>query len=104
MDAMQQEAMRRVQEMHSRTHSPPPRRVSDPAPAAEPEQEILIQNSEPKNDNCAPTENTAGHNEPNMLETVFQDKERSLIMLLILILVNEGSKPEALLALMYLIM
>ena len=41
--------------------------------------------------------------EINLLDTLFEDGEKSLIMLLIIILMNDGADMSTLLALMYLI-
>ena len=120
IDSMQQEAMRRVQEMHSRTHSAAPRRAAAPPPAPSPDvhpeappvetvpqasEAVPIQHIPPApNEVRAPVPETPSGGGQNLLDTVFHDKERSLIMLLILILANDNTNPEALLALMYLVM
>lgn len=41
---------------------------------------------------------------PNMLETLFRDKENSLIMMLLLLLMDEKNDPSLVFALMYLLM
>ena len=41
---------------------------------------------------------------PNMLETLFKDKETSLILILLLLLTDEKNDPTLIFSLMYLLM
>lgn len=41
---------------------------------------------------------------PNVLETLFQDKEKSLILMLLMLLMDENADPTLLFTLMYLLM
>ena len=49
------------------------------------------------------TENKAFSQSENLLDILFKDKEKSLIMILIIILANDGADSSLLLALMYLV-
>ncbi len=112
--------MRRVQEMHSHTYTNARRKAvqTEPEPSEQnrgeaPETPLPTEHKEEHNtyaqpvrapkENRAAVQNNTAETGGSLLETVFHDKERSLILLLILILTNESTKPEALLALMYLI-
>ncbi len=91
MNTMEQEALRRAQEMHSYSH----RHQSPPKPAPPvgktpepPPKEEKPENTEPKGD----------------ANPLFADKEKLLILMLIMILGTEAEQDPALtLALLYLI-
>lgn len=128
MDAMQQEAMRRVQEMQARaqqfSNSQTNKNTSERGGKT-------TQNSSNKNkqkDNradknggnkafekekapCDECEQSIRDNKPchthkrqNLVDILMEDKERNLILLLIILLSSEGVNPSVLLALMYLVL
>lgn len=103
MSRMQQDAIRRVQEMQSRAQqnlrgssSREMQRESPRAP--EPEKHALP----------PAHEMTGGHHQENPITDIFdslmQDKDRTLILVLILLLVEEKSDTGLIFALMYLIL
>lgn len=136
IDTMQQEAMRRVREMHSfgNQFNPTTKRSTDNSSntvnnnyfnnnksngatinvnnntnSGNADNGDNKNNTENQNNTNIPTQNTAPKKveeqpENNLLDMVLHDKERSLVMLLMLILLNENPKPDTLLALMYLMM
>lgn len=136
IDTMQQEAMRRVREMHSfgNQFSPTTKRSTDNSPntgnnnyfnnnksnsttvnvnnninSGNADNGDNKNNSDTQNNMNIPPQNNATQKtgeqpENNLLDMVLHDKERSLVMLLMLILLNENPKPDTLLALMYLMM
>lgn len=95
MSRMQQEAIRRVQEMQSRAQQNIRSNTSEPPrnPPREPE---------PHRNELA-----AEHHAENPLSDIFgslmQDKERTLILVLLLLLVDEKADTSLIFALMYLI-
>ena len=91
MAGFEEEAFERARRMsHSRPGGTPQReerREEPPKPKPEP----------PKPEPPAPPK------PPNVLETLFRDKEKSLILLLLLLLSDENNDPSLLFALMYLL-
>lgn len=89
MHRMQEEALRRAREMHARA-TPPPVPVVPPAPP-EP----------PKNEAAPPAPGLAGG-----IEALVKDKDRTIILALLLILGSETEKntTDLLLALLFLLM
>lgn len=79
------EALRRAREMQSRAE-PPPKQEPEPCPAPQEAPPEL-----PQNTNTAP------------LDTLLRDKERMLLLALLLLLHSEGGSTELLFALMYLL-
>ena len=87
---MQEDAVRRVQEMQSRARS---HLEHTAAPAEPPHPE----NSEPASiSDSTPT--------MDVFQTLFQDEERTLILALLLLLSGEGEHPELLFALLFLLL
>lgn len=93
-NSLEQEALDRVARMYSsfdrRRHDPPPEppkpeRARDPEPEADPEP--LVQEKK----------------QEGLLDVLFRDKEQSLIMLLLVILMKDGADMNLILALMYLL-
>ncbi len=101
---MQEEAVRRAREMQSRARVPAPsrRREAPPPPPEEPappEPERLAPEPEPAS---APV---SQERRPGLLESLFQDQERTLILaLLILLSGEENSDHELLFSLMFLLL
>ncbi|MDP4120656.1 MAG: hypothetical protein Q8876_06350 [Bacillota bacterium] len=124
MERMQQDAIRRAREMQARakyaaqyssgknTSRDAPRDVN-----REPGRDVFRDvgygfqnNSNKKNDSRqkeslhnTPAEKAKHHKSPDILDALFQDKERALLLILILVLSNESADPGLLLALMYLV-
>ncbi|MEG1426119.1 MAG: hypothetical protein RSC76_00380 [Oscillospiraceae bacterium] len=86
---MQQEAVRRAKEMHSRARPFPAQ------PQPEPKKEI------PKNPPPAPT---AKDESPDLFESFFKDKEKMLILALLVILSQEECDNGLLFSLMFLLL
>ncbi len=105
---MQEEAIRRAREMQSRARVPAPSRGREaPSPPPEepapPEPERLAPETEPAS---APVQTPVSQERrPGLLESLFQDQERTLILaLLILLSGEEDSNHELLFALMFLLL
>lgn len=103
MDKMQQEALRRMQEMQSRgkpvavsntTNEEQSHEKKQPPPISAPDSVPIHKKPEICN-----TENK----QPSFFESIFQDKERSLILLLLLLLSTEKTDTGLILALVYLL-
>lgn len=80
------EALRRAREMQSHAAAPAPAR--EPAPEA---------------DQKPPQERPAQSGRSSPLDLLLQDKERTLILALLILLSGEGGNTELLFALMYLL-
>ena len=91
MRKMQQEAIHRVKEMQNRAKQHL-REELEPAPAEKPPSPAEESSSVP----ASP--------QPTLMEAMMQDGERTLILLLMLLLVNEDSDPGTLFGLLYLIL
>lgn len=90
MPSLEQDAMERVARMYSTQRAPRSERAQpppDPKPQPEPKPPI-------KPDPAV----------PNMLDLLMKDNDRSLIMMLILILMHDGADSMLILALMYIIL
>lgn len=104
MDKMQQEAVRRMQEMQSRGKPTAPINITH---------EQNQQQAEKSNQAKQPAQIPVVHNEPEVckssakqpsfFESIFHDKERSLILLLLLLLSTEKTDTSLMLALVYLL-
>lgn len=127
MQRMQQEAIRRVQEMQSRARgsvggnhpqeSSQPFRRQEPGSSPTPHRDERREHPAPTHAPPAAKEQTTPiHNQDqpspapsvqggvtNIFEALMSDSERTLILLLILLLVSEGADAGLVLALMYLI-
>lgn len=101
---MQQEAVRRAREMQNRARPEPqmpPQRVPKPI-------QPIRQN--PQNEIPLPSVSENNHRQPplqydtsGILETLFKDKEKTLILALVLLLIDEKSNNSLILALLYLL-
>lgn len=98
MDKMQQEAVRRMQEMQSRGKSstaPLHEQTSNPAVPQPKETEHCENNFK--------SEFKPNKEQNNVFDSLFRDKERSLILLLLLLLSTEKTDMGLILALVYLL-
>ncbi|MGN0537645.1 MAG: hypothetical protein ACI4M3_06680 [Acutalibacteraceae bacterium] len=109
MSRMQQEAARRVNEMHNRTTRPvpPPSKTappSKPPPKNEPPPPQPKPPPMPSNP-CPPVPPfpTSAEHGNDILDVFMHDKERSLILLMIILLMGEDCDHSLLLALLYLL-
>ena len=92
MDHMQNEAMERLRQMYSKTNqnnqiSEKPK-AKENKPTENHEQTKMCEKKKPD----------------NLLDILLKDKERSLIVLLLVVLLNEKADSSLILALMYLIL
>jgi len=115
MQQLQQDAIRRAREMQSRAQIPvqrvPPPPVPRPAPSPPP---VPVQHAQqiqpPRERQAAPVPNQLGRESPkgqlnpltDIFESLLSDSERTLIMVLILLLVEEKADTGLIFALMYL--
>ena len=100
MFSLQQEALRRAREMHSRAAPPPPphpqqqrtqnQRREPPPPPREEKKEPPKPNHEEK--------------PPDLLDVLFKDKDRTIILALLILLSGENGDNTLLYALMYLLL
>lgn len=88
------EALRRAREMQSRSA---PHREPPPPPAPEPKPEPGPKRDEPQQNRQPPAKPASP------LDFLMQDKERTLILALLILLYGEGNNTELLFALMYLL-
>ncbi len=105
MPSFEEEAFSRAQQMHRRTpyyREQAQKRDAPPAEKAEPAQQE--NKSENKFENKENQKNSGtNQNRQGLLDIMFQNKEQSLILLLIVLLMEENTEPSLLLALMYLL-
>ncbi len=100
MPSFEEEAFSRAQQMHRRNpYYREQTQKRDPPPA---------ENLGQKGDKAAEKETKSENSEASgrregLLDTLFQNKEQSLILLLIVLLMEENTEPSLLLALMYLL-
>lgn len=94
-DRMQAEAVRRAREMQSRA-----RRVS--APNAHSEPQIPQKEEIPSPDEPVPSQPVSP--QKSALEGLFEDKERTIILALLVLLSGENANHELLFALLFLLM
>ena len=101
-NSLEQEAMDRVARMYSsfdrRSHSRPPQRPTEPDRKPEPIEE--------KQENKAPAVSLPRETQKKnsgFLDLLMKDKDQSLIMLLLVILMKDGADMNLLLALIYLL-
>lgn len=99
-DSMQMEAVRRMQEMHGRSRSgsqhPKPRENEAPKP----------QPPEPPPSPAPVVEGAATETavQPQDIAELFADKDRTLVLIIILLLLGEHSDTSLVMALVYLIL
>lgn len=107
MPSFEEEAFERARKMsHNRRQNsaphreePPAKEPPKPAPSEKTEKSEKSEKSEkPK---PAPIKPPAV---PNMLETLFQNRENSLILMLLLLLMDEKNDPSLIFSLMYLLL
>lgn len=91
MERMQQEAVRRAREMQQRARIPTPPKAEAPPP-----EEHTEKQSHPRQE--APLQETQSFS-----EVLFKDKEKTLILCLILLLTDEKSDSSLIFALLYLL-
>ncbi len=127
MDKMQQEAVRRMQEMQSRGKSRPPNEQSAHHNYTQNQANATLHNSTDScninagnNSNCNENKfNEISNNKNNInscntgsnsassqlgfFDSIFQDKERSLILMLLILLSTEKTDAGLMLALVYLL-
>ena len=98
MNKLREEAARRAREMQSRAHIPPTRRNpsrEEPAPSGEgPKEGPAPQDGSPR----------WAQEDPGLLGAFFQDKERTIILALLLLLSGDDKNHELLFALMFLLL
>lgn len=94
-DTMKTEAMERVRQMYQRA-----------SPQSEPDRNTHTVHSAPvhSDDTSKSDLEPASQKSPNLLDIFMRDKEKSLIVLLIVILLSEKADQSLVLALMYLIL
>ena len=97
--SLEQEALDRVARMYSSYDRQ--RRQRPPQPVAKPEPEAPPSAPEKKSEPNA--ENTE-EKPTGLLDVLLRDKEQSLIMLLLVILMKDGADMNTILALMYLLL
>ncbi len=99
MRKMQEEAVRRAEEMQSRARAvQQPHHQPEPPPREEHFGEEPIQVQKPPEKHPDKPNETGG-----LFETLMKDKERTLILALILLLMDEKSDNSLILALLYLL-
>ena len=94
MNRLREEAARRAREMQARAHIPPPR-SSKPQPAPQEEEPQA-----PQQEALAAEKSNSG----SLLDAFFQDKERTIILALLLLLSGEGENHELLFSLLFLLL
>lgn len=116
MGRMQEDAARRAREMQARARFPTPsrprtapeRREEPPPSHVSPEPEPHAAHQEPPppqaEEPAAPAENIEEASSGGMLESLFKDKEKTIILALLILLGSEGGNHELMFALMFLLM
>ena len=95
MNKLREEAARRAREMQARAHIPPPRKPPKEPPRQEPP---------PPEPSPPPAPAPAPKGEPGLLDAFFQDKERTIILALLLLLSGDEKNHELLFALLFLLL
>lgn len=124
MDQMREEAVRRAREMQSRAHLPPrqeasQQRRSSAQRSSSPSQQAQrhapeppAKHTEPPTEHTQPPEirqpmeerSQGQMHSPGLLESLFQDKERTVILALLILLSEDDSHHDLMFALMFLLM
>lgn len=94
MPSFEEEAFNRAQQMHRK---PQFNRES-------PKKEVPKQPEKQEGSKSEASEPTAPKKDDGLLNLMFKNKEQSLILLLVILLMEENTDPSVLLALMYLLM
>lgn len=99
---MQQEAVRRAREMQNRARPEPmpPQRTSKPV---QPIPQMQQNEPPPELPNHHGRQPPLKYDTGGILETLFKDKEKTLILALVLLLIDEKSNNSLILALLYLL-
>lgn len=99
MQRMQEEAMRRMREMHSRAR--PTETSSSSREERQPEQP-----EQPHQETSFPAAETSAQKPQGLMEVLMRDKDRTIILALVLLLGSDSGKDSAdlLLALLFLLM
>ena len=97
MASFEEEALARARQMKRQQERRPP--PAQPEPEPEPPREEPKREPEPR-----PQPKPVPKNQGGVLELFFRDRERSLLMTLLLLLMDENSDPGLLLALVYLLL
>ena len=103
MPSFEEEAFERARQMLHNRRPAPPKPVPKPAPKP---QEPPPEPPEPPEAVSPPPQKppVPPQKPPNMLEVLFKDKETSLILILLLLLMDEKNDPTLIFSLMYLLM
>ena len=108
MPSFEEEAFNRAQQMHRKpqfNRAAPTREVpKQPQKQQEPRMEVQKhpeKHEEPKSER---PERPVPKKDDGLLNLMFKNKEQSLILLLVILLMEENTDPSVLLALMYLLM
>ncbi len=113
MRRMQEEAARRAREMQARARNPQPRRPQgeqrqrqEPPkePAAQEPQNTPPQPAPPAPVQPEPAQSGLGQGQAGLLGSLFQDKERTIILALLILLGSEEGSQELMFALLFLLM
>ncbi len=94
MNRLQEDAARRAREMQARARIPPPRSAKPQPPPQEEAPQPVQQEA------LAPESSNTG----SLLNSFFQDKERTIILALLLLLSGEGENHELLFSLLFLLL
>ncbi len=97
-DTMQNEAMERLKQMYSKPQTQTQTRDETSQKPKSPKSDENEQEKSQQSTNEQPK-----HKSENLLDIFMRDKEKSLIVLLIVLLLNEKADSTLILALMYLI-
>lgn len=103
MFTMRQDALRRAREMHSRAAPMPDQRRDQPRQGSNNRhhQEQPVHKEEPQKEE---KQEEKKEHKPDLLEALFKDKDRTIILALLILLSGENGDNTLLFALMYLLM
>lgn len=105
MFTMRQDALRRAREMHSRAAPMPDQRRDQPKQGSnnrqEHRQDPPVHKEEPQKEE---KQEEKKEHKPDLLEALFKDKDRTIILALLILLSGENGDNTLLFALMYLLM
>lgn len=107
MRRMQEEAARRAREMQARARAPGPRRGQGEKPRPEPQKEAPPETPPPPPETPVPAPSAPApkaEGPENLLGSLFQDKERTIILALLILLGSEEGSQELMFALLFLLM
>ncbi len=99
MPSYEEEAYTRAQQMHRR----PQYRTENISKTNQKEEQKIEIKPEENNNNTAEIKQPHKNNQGDIFEILFKNKEQSLILLLIILLMDEKADPALLLALIYLL-